>query len=148
MMRRTPLKPGTKPMKRTAFARAERIEQREVTKAHKGLTRTSRMKSSSPKMTPIRKAARGEDCTILLSGVCNGMPDTTVLCHSNSLADGKGMCLKAPDTAAAFGCSACHAVLDGQLPRPAGMTKDDVESAFRAGIVRTHERLRKKGLIE
>lgn len=32
MMRRTPLKPGTKPMKRGAFARGERIEQREVTK--------------------------------------------------------------------------------------------------------------------
>lgn len=32
MMRRTPLKPGAKPMKRTAFARGERIEQREVTK--------------------------------------------------------------------------------------------------------------------
>jgi hypothetical protein len=46
-------------MKRTAFARGERIEQREVTKAHKGLTRTTRIKSSGPKMTPIRKAARG-----------------------------------------------------------------------------------------
>jgi hypothetical protein len=58
------------------------------------------------------------------------------------------MGLKAPDTAAAFGCSACHAVLDGQRPRPAGMTKDDVEAAFRAGIALTHEHLRKEGLIE
>lgn len=31
-MRRAPLKPGASPMKRTAFARGERIEQREVTK--------------------------------------------------------------------------------------------------------------------
>jgi hypothetical protein len=148
MMRRTTLKPGSKPMKRTAFARGERVEQREVTKMHKGLTRTTRIKSSGPKMTPIRKAARGQDCTIRLPGVCNGDSATTVLCHSNSLADGKGMGLKAPDTAAAFGCSTCHAVLDGQLPRPAGMTKDDVEAAFRAGIERTHQYLRTKGLIE
>jgi len=148
MMRRTPLKPGTAPMKRAAFARAERIEQREVTKMHKGLTRTTPIKSSGPKMTPIRKAARGQDCAIQLPGVCNGDAATTVLCHSNSLVDGKGMGLKAPDTAAAFGCSACHAVLDGQRSRPAGMTKDDVEAAFRAGIERTHQYLRTKGLIE
>lgn len=32
MMRRSPLKPGSAPMKRTAFARGERIEAREVTK--------------------------------------------------------------------------------------------------------------------
>jgi len=32
MMRRTPLKPGTKPMKQGGFARATRIEDREVTK--------------------------------------------------------------------------------------------------------------------
>lgn len=33
MMRRSPMKPGTAPMKRQAFARGERIEVREVTKA-------------------------------------------------------------------------------------------------------------------
>lgn len=32
MMRRSPMKPGSSPMKRTAFARAERIEARELTK--------------------------------------------------------------------------------------------------------------------
>lgn len=148
MIRRKPMKPGAKPMKRTGFSRGERIEKREVTKAHKGLTRTTRMKSHGPKMTPIRKAARGQDCTIRLPNVCNGDSATTVLCHSNSLSDGKGMGLKAPDTAAAFGCSTCHAVLDGQLPRPAGMTKEDVDDAFRAAIVLTHQYLRTKGLIE
>jgi hypothetical protein len=147
-MKRSPMKPGTAPMKRTAFARGERIEAREVTKTHKGLTRSSRIKAAGPKMTPIRKAARGRDCTILLPGVCNSDPATTCLCHSNELADGKGMGLKAPDTAAAFGCSACHDVLDGRRPRPAWLSKDEVLAAFRAGIVLTHQFLRTKGLIE
>jgi len=147
-MKRSPMPPRKADLKSMGFARAERIEQREVTKAHKGLTRVGRMKSRGPKMTPIRKAARGEDCTIRLPGICNGDPATTVLCHSNSLADGKGMGLKAPDTAAAFGCSACHAVLDGHLSRPAWLTREMVESAFRAAIECTHARLRAKGLIE
>jgi len=148
MMRRTCIKRSTKLMKRGGFARPERIEEREIKKLRTELARKSYLKSSGPKMTPIRKAARGEDCTINLLGVCNHTSETTVLCHSNSLADGKGMGLKAPDTAAAFGCSACHAVLDGQLARPAWLTKEDVDAAFRAGIERTHAKLRAKGLIE
>ena len=145
-MKRTPMKPGTAPMKRTAFARGERIEAREVTKAK--VARARSFKTKGPKMTPIRKAARDQDCTIVLPGVCNRDPATTCLCHSNELADGKGMGLKAPDTAAAFGCSACHDVLDGRRPRPAWLTKDQVLAAFRAGIERTHQFLRTKGLIE
>jgi hypothetical protein len=135
-------------MKRTAFARGERIEAREVTKTITKAARARGIKTKGPKMTLIRKAARGQDCTIQLHGICNRDPATSVLCHSNELADGKGMGLKAPDTAAAFGCSACHDVLDGRRPRPAWLTKDMVLAAFRAGIQRTHEFLRTKGLIE
>jgi len=149
MMRRSSLKSGTTPMKRTAFARAERLEARDFAKTmRKGLVRSGGLKTKGPKMTPIRKAARGQDCTIQLHGVCNHDPATSVLCHSNELADGKGMGLKAPDTAAAFGCSACHDVLDGRRPRPAWLTKEQVLAAFRAGVARTHQFLRTKGLIE
>jgi hypothetical protein len=148
MMRRTPMKPGNAPMKRTAFARSERIEAREVAKTTTKVARARGLKSKGPKMTPIRKAARGQDCTIQLEGVCNRDPATSVLCHSNALADGKGMGLKAPDTAAAIGCSACHDVLDGRRPRPAWLTKAAVDLAFRAGVSLTHQFLRMKGLIE
>ncbi|TYQ19888.1 UNVERIFIED_ORG: NinG protein [Zoogloea ramigera] len=41
MMRRSPMKPGTAPMKRQAFARGERIEARELTKT---ITKTAREK--------------------------------------------------------------------------------------------------------
>lgn len=106
-----------------------------------------RMKSKGPKMTPIRKSARNQDCTLCLPGVCNRDPATTVLCHSNYLADGKGMGLKAPDTAAVYGCSACHDVLDGRRPRPDGISKFELEGAFYAAMLRTHAILRAKGLL-
>lgn len=105
------------------------------------------MKRNRPKMTPIRKSARNQDCTLCIDGVCNRDPATTVLCHSNFLADGKGMGLKAPDTAAAYGCSACHDVLDGRAPRPDGFTRLDLEAAFYAAMKLTHAVLRKKGLL-
>jgi hypothetical protein len=135
-------------MKPAGFSRGERIEAREVTKTITKLARSRGLKSKGPRMTPIRKAARGQDCTIKLHGVCNRDPATSVLCHSNELADGKGMGLKAPDTAAAIGCSACHDVLDGRQPRPAWLSRAAVDVAFRAGIALTHQFLRTKGLIE
>lgn len=126
-MRRTP-------MTRTAF-------KQKAPPARKSL------KTKGPRMTPIRKAARGQDCTMRIPGVCNFDPATTVLCHSNSLADGKGMGLKAPDTAACFGCSACHDLLDGRRPRPEGMTLIMLAGAFARAIQRTHEILKQKGIL-
>ncbi|AYM79602.1 DUF1364 family protein [Janthinobacterium agaricidamnosum] len=109
--------------------------------------RKTGLKSKGPVSTPIRRAARGQDCTLRLA-VCNFDPDTTVLCHSNFLADGKGMGLKAPDTAAAFGCSACHDVLDGRRLRPADLSLAGLEAAFRAAVATTHEILRSMGLLD
>lgn len=106
----------------------------------------ARLKSKGPKMTPIRRAARGEECTLMIPGVCNRDPTTTVLAHSNRLADGKGMGLKAPDTAACFACHACHDVLDGRRPLPDHITHDALQRGFDAAVVRTHARLREKGI--
>ena len=163
-MKRSPMKPGAG-LKRTAFARGECIEAREVSKlkrtspmSNTGMlsvqshqrtakTRKAGLKSKGPRATPIRRAARGQDCTLRLA-VCNFDPDTTVLCHSNFLADGKGMGLKAPDTAAAFGCSACHDVLDGRRQRPADLSLAGLEAAFRAAVSTTHEILRSMGLLD
>ena len=86
-MRRSTLRPGTTPMKRTAFARGEHIETREVSKLQRvAPVRKTKMKSSRPRMTPIRRAARGQGCTLQLPGICNHACDTTVLCHSNGCA--------------------------------------------------------------
>ncbi len=83
----------------------------------------------------------------MIVGVCNRNPETVVLCHSNALADGKGMGLKAPDTEAAFGCSSCHDVLDGRAPLPGWMTPDVLRRIFERGRTITHEKLRLQGLI-
>lgn len=130
-----------KPMTRTGF-------NRKPAATSKAPAPRQPMKSRGPKMTPIRKAARGQDCQLRIPGVCNGNPETVVLCHSNRLADGKGMGIKAPDLAGCFGCSSCHATLDGAAPRPAWLSYALLQTAFDAAVVRTHEILRKKGIIE
>lgn len=130
-------------MKRSAFkAKPAAAAMRKAAPAKR-----STLKTKGPRMTPIRRAAQGQDCTLALPGICNHDPATVVLCHSNSLADGKGMGLKAPDTEACFGCSSCHDVLDGRRPRPLGTTLMQLDGAFVRARAATHEILRKKGLI-
>jgi hypothetical protein len=152
-MKRASIKPGagfkprTKPMSRAGktpatspgILRVAAVDRERKTKA---------LKTSRPKMTPIRRAARGQDCTLQFPAVCNFDPATTVLCHSNYLADGKGMGLKAPDTAAAFGCAACHDVLDGRRPRPVEMTAENMKTRFYTAVKHTHDVLRSLGLIK
>jgi len=108
---------------------------------------TKRMKTARPVMTPIRKAARDQECTLRFP-VCNYNTETTALCHSNLLEDGKGMGLKAPDTAAAFGCSACHDLLDGRAPRPTGFSYELMIAQFKEGVAHTHRILKRMGLME
>lgn len=66
----------------------------------------------------IRQAARGEECTLTIFGVCIGGTETTVLCHLHDETFGKGQ--KADDTSAVFGCHACHDEIDGRTRRTAG----------------------------
>ena len=108
----------------------------------------TRMKGGGrQKQTPIRASAEGQECTIRLPRVCNYDPATTVLCHDNRIESGKGMGLKAPDTKAAYGCSACHDVLDGRAPRPDGLTREMVLACFDEAIKQTHRILKRKGLL-
>lgn len=69
-------------------------------------------------MSNLRKEARGKECQIRVPGFCNGNPETVVLCHY-SLAGISGKGLKSPDDMAAWGCSACHDVVDGRDNRAA-----------------------------
>ena len=100
------------------------------------------LKTSRPKMTPIRASAKDEECTLRFP-CCNYRTDTTVLCHRN----GAGAGMKAEDTDAAYGCYACHMVLDGHAPRPEGFTRDMMLARFNAAVELTHIRLAVKGLI-
>lgn len=114
----------------------------------KPMKRAGRIKSKAPKSTPIRASARGEDCTIQLPGVCNGNRETTVLCHSNKAADGKGMGLKASDERAAYGCSSCHDVIDRRVPVPPELTWEFLEQRFEDAIAWTQRILKLKGLVK
>lgn len=141
------------PMKRTAQLRNKTPMQRTGTLRTASATKTTapaprkRLKSPRPKMTPIRRSAKGEACTMLIPGICNGDPSTTVLCHSNRLEDGKGMGLKAPDTEACYGCSACHDVLDGRRPLPSWLTREVLDKAFDRARKITQQKLKEKGLM-
>lgn len=56
--------------------------------------------------------ARGRPCLLRVPGVCCRNDETTVACHSNQLAHGKGRGLKAHDFMTVWGCVTCHAWLD------------------------------------
>lgn len=95
-------------------------------------------------MSKVRESAGGETCTLRFPGVCNFNEETTVFCHSNRLEDGKGMGLKAK--VGAYGCSACHDVLDGRAPRPDGMSYEAMQERFDDAVSATQARLTAKGL--
>lgn len=143
-MKRTPLVRKT-PMKRAGIKASASPGLLRVTAVQ--FKPRARMKASRPKSTPIRKSARGEDCTLMIPGVCNRDPETVVLCHSNRLEDGKGMGLKAPDKEGAYGCSCCHDVLDGRRPLPGWMTRAQLADVFDRARTITQEILKQKGLL-
>ncbi len=137
-MRRTPMirtgfKPRVKPM--SGILRAANLSAQKPIK---------RMKSSRPRMTPIRASACTEECTLRLPGVCNFDTETTVLCHEN----GAGAGMKSPDECGAYGCYACHMVLDGHAKRPEWLTREMVQAAFVEGNRKTRLILKQKGLIQ
>lgn len=108
----------------------------------------SPMKARARKSSPIRKSAQGEPCTLVLPGVCNHNPETVVWAHSNRYEHGKSMGRKAEDRYGCYACSSCHAVLDGQAPRPAGVSKEDVETYFIQAMGRSRAILQDKGLLK
>lgn len=107
----------------------------------------ARPKRSRPKMTPIRKSARGEACTLRIPGVCRQDASTTVWCHSNRLADGKGMGIKANDEAGCYGCSSCHAFLDGGWAAFAHWSYDLIQQYFERARAISRVILKRKGLL-
>jgi hypothetical protein len=144
-MRRTGFKPSTVTLKSNGFVRTDRKEAAAVAKLRKAApARKAAMKVKHPKMTPIRASARGEQCTLRFA-CCNFDPATTVWCHSNRAADGKGMGIKARDHEGAYGCSACHAWLDGGY---AGhMRRETVDIFFDLARANSQTILRAKGLM-
>ena len=98
-------------------------------------------------MTKITESARGQECQIRLPG-CKSNPESVVWCHANGSAAGKGIGMKSPDLLGAYGCSACHDVVDRRTPLPVGTFRDTVDLMFWEGHARSLRILIEKGLVK
>jgi hypothetical protein len=99
----------------------------------------------------LTNAAKGQECTLQIPGVCIGGTETTVACHSPLWEDRNGT--KAPDHAISFGCVACHSVLDRREKHYDGeqvqlMPEDEQRYYFHRGMVRTLANLIERGIIK
>ncbi|MFL0806729.1 MAG: DUF1364 domain-containing protein [Oceanobacter sp.] len=99
------------------------------------------LKSPSVRSPKILKAAKGQNCTMQVAGVCNHNPETTVAAHLDS--ENKGMGYKSSDLFTVFACSACHEWLD----RHQGSAEDQLFYSLRA-LDRTHRQLHQMGVIK
>jgi hypothetical protein len=94
----------------------------------------------------LRKHAKGKPCMIRLPGCQDGPGhETTVLCHWRDSSTGMGQ--KENDLFGAWGCSACHDVVDGRA-RVEGMNCLDIRAFFLDAIIRTQKELVKAGIIK
>jgi hypothetical protein len=92
-------------------------------------------------MSRITDSARGRDCEIRLPMICAPGPDneTVVFCHFR-LQGVSGIGYKTESPIGAFGCYACHSVVD--------RSKDpEVQLAFAHACMRTINILWKEGVI-
>lgn len=140
-MKRSALKPSSKPLKRSPFNRVGMLGIESFARVRKTL------KKSRPKMTPIRKSAKDQNCTLRFKGICRNQTESTVWCHGNRSDLGKGIGLKARDECGCYGCSLCHAYLDGGWASDKSMTWDAVQLVFDRASAESQEILRNRGLI-
>jgi hypothetical protein len=88
-----------------------------------------------------RELARNRDCQIR-SPVCNGDPETTVLCHLN----GAGIGMKSHDLQGAWGCSDCHRFVDGGYVQSM-YTRSERDLMHLKAVIRTQKILINEGLL-
>ena len=96
------------------------------------------------KSKKLRDAARGRECQIRIPGICNFNDETTVLCHYRM----QGTCgtgFKPDDEQAAWGCSSCHAAVDGHIKTE--YSYDELRLFHAEGVMRTQANLRKEGKL-
>lgn len=96
-----------------------------------------------PKMTPARKSAEKQDCTLMLPG-CRNDTETVVLCHLRMFGGG-GMGLKPSDLESAYGCFDCHQAIDSRDKCP--VPKPELYEYLLRALIRTHRIMRAKGIL-
>lgn len=103
---------------------------------------TLRQRREPIRSTKLRNAAKGEECTLQIFGVCLGGTETTVLAHIHDETFGRGQ--KADDTSACFACFGCHDEIDGRTHRTNGA---DLTWYKLRALQRTIRRLVEKGVL-
>lgn len=101
-------------------------------------------KTKAIRSQKLRDSARGEDCTFQIPGVCNGNPETVVLCHLPDESHGMGR--KSDDICSAYGCDQCHAAIDRRIKSE--LTDYGFVYYAQRAMVRTWRRMIEKGLIK
>lgn len=102
------------------------------------------------KQDKYTRSARGQECQVGFSGICNHNPETVVLAHLN----GGGMGMKRANIHGAYCCSACHDFYDGRGQDRAdwmiltGQTMADIHAEFYEGVFRTQEIMIKNGVLK
>ena len=91
----------------------------------------------------LRKAAKGQSCTVQLYPYCQAQDDTVVLAHAPS--EFKGMAIKSPDWWGADACHVCHDIVDGR--RNVDIESEEIYRAHMRGVFRTINRRIEMGLI-
>lgn len=95
----------------------------------------------------VLASARSMPCTARFPGICNGDVATTVWCHLNGYAFGKGAGIKAHDILGFHGCSSCHAYYDtGHGTRPL-LTNDQLLECVLGAVCETYVRLVTVGIV-
>lgn len=98
----------------------------------------------------LRKLAKGRECQIRIPGVCSGNKNTVVLCHlNNKRLFGVGTGQKVPDIFGAWGCGACHDVVDHRkiIHTEQDWTLGEILQMFYEGVFRTQNILLKEGIL-
>lgn len=83
-------------------------------------------------------SAEGQSCV-----TCGAM-GTTVACHANSVALGKGTGIKCPDVFTVHWCVRCHGLYDG---REGHLTKEEKEAMFTKAFYLTVARWFNQGIV-
>lgn len=98
-------------------------------------------------MTPARRNAKGQPCTLHFPGCCSGPNNERVqLCHLRMFAGG-GVGLKPHDSEAVFGCTHCHDIVDGRTKPIVPMTPEYFWERIARAIVETLRLQRAAGII-
>lgn len=87
----------------------------------------------------LLQSAKGQACVLC------GHVGTTVACHANSVALGKGMGIKAPDYFTAHLCQQHHDLYDG---RAGWMTKEEKDAMWQTAFLWTVKRWFDQGIVE